>query len=101
MFLFDSDEMAEPAQYYSDLADMLPSAKELSDAGYIIVVEAYFASDETTDNLSHLRAESVQDMLINLGIPATAIRLHAASSSGGPERYRQRADIYFMQTEEK
>jgi outer membrane protein OmpA-like peptidoglycan-associated protein len=96
MFLFDSDEMAEAEQYYNDLADMLPSAGELVRAEYIVVVSAFFASDEASENLSQLRANAVRNMLIDLGIPNDLIRVHAAASSGGPERYRQRADISFL-----
>ncbi|MCL2003253.1 MAG: hypothetical protein FWG72_04510 [Oscillospiraceae bacterium] len=101
MFLFDSAEMAEPEQYYSDLADLLPPAADLAKAGYIVVVQAYFASDETSDDLAQRRAGAVSGMIRELGIPDASIRPHAATASGGAERYRQRADVYFLHVDSK
>ena len=94
MFGFDSADLLEPEQYYADLAEFLPSANEL--AGYVVVVSAYTAADETTEGLAGLRAETVYAILTGLGIPDSMIRLVADPVSGGTERYRQRADVYFL-----
>ena len=94
MFGFDSADMLEPEQYYADLAEFLPPVSELS--GYLVVVTAYTASDETAENLAALRAETVFSMLTDLGLSDSMIRLMADPVSGGAERYRQRADISFL-----
>ena len=94
MFGFDSADMLEPEQYFADLAEFLPPPGDLS--GYLVVVTAYTASDETAENLAALRAETVYNMLADLGLPDPMIRLMADPVSGGSERYRQRADISFL-----
>jgi outer membrane protein OmpA-like peptidoglycan-associated protein len=95
MFDFDSAEPANLSLALSDLADLLPPLDEMS--GYVVVVTAYTASDETTEDLARLRAEAVYDMLHSeLGLPAEAIRLYSDPVSVDTQRYRQRADIYFL-----
>ena len=99
MFLFNSAEMAEPVQYSNDLADMLPPIEELE--GYLVMVSAYTALDEDVGGLAVMRVEAVYDMLLNLGVPARAIRTHADNTRTGTERYRQRADIFFLYVGDK
>jgi hypothetical protein len=99
MFLFNSPEMAEPVQYSNDLAALLPPAGELE--GYLVMVTSYTALDEGLENLAGMRAESVYNMLLNLGVPANMIRTNPDLTPTGTERYRQRADIYFLYVGDK
>jgi outer membrane protein OmpA-like peptidoglycan-associated protein len=99
MFLFNSAEMAEPVQYSNDLEDMLPPVNELE--GYLVMVTSYTALDEDLENLAGKRAEAVYNMLLNLGVPAHMIRTHPDTMPTGTERYRQRADIYFLYVGDK
>jgi outer membrane protein OmpA-like peptidoglycan-associated protein len=94
MFAFNSAEMLEPEHYIADLTEFLPPLDELD--GYLVVVTAYTASGETAEDLAELRTEAVYEMLIDLGLPGSKIRLVADPVSGGSEPYRQRADVYFI-----
>ena len=94
MFGFDSADMLEPDQYCADLAEFLPPISELT--GYLVVVTAYTASDESVEDLAALRTQAVYTMLTDLGLPDRMIRLMADPVSGGAERYRQRADVSFL-----
>jgi hypothetical protein len=78
---------------------MLPPVSELE--GYLVMVTAYTALDEDTENLAGMRAEAVYNMLLNLGVPAQSVRTNPDHTPTGTERYRQRADIYFLYVGDK
>ncbi|MCL1807306.1 MAG: hypothetical protein FWG31_06360 [Oscillospiraceae bacterium] len=101
MFGFNSADMFEPELAISDLIEILPSAEELIEAGYVVIVTAFVASDEDTEDLARLRAEAVHGLLMELGIPESSIRLYADPISAGTERYRQRANVAFMEVGSK
>lgn len=95
MFDFDSYDRYDRDLAVEDLTELLPDVSELE--GYVVVISAYTAQDETVEDLAQKRADEIYDILTGeLELPDSMIRILAASDSGGKERYRQRVDVYFL-----